>query len=149
MWFLVYQDKRQTYSTPLGESTSKFIHMEPNILGLLKEHPFFKITSSPEGDVKAPEPSFSFSLLNWKDYILVNYFSGEYLDLGEYSSDDYNPLACLVINSSLPVPDKHLLGKWAWQTVMFLKKGTPECEKALMPNQSQRMVNIGVPFARF
>lgn len=150
MWCLVYSIKNKEVVVPLVESQSDVLKFPMSeFLELVNGHPYFKIQNFPSTNFFSTGASPSFSLLKWQDYIAMNYFSGEYIDLGEYSSEDLNPLVCLTLIGKADLQDSHLVGRWAWQSIAFLKKGTPECQQALTPSNTQRVVNLGVPFARF
>lgn len=150
MWCLVYSIKNKDIMVPLAERQSEVLKFPMGeFLELAKGHPYFKVQNFPDANFFSEGPSSSFSMLKWQDYIAINYFSGEYIDLGEYSSEDLNPLVCLTLIGKTDLPDSHLVGRWAWQSIAFLKKGSPECQQALTPTATQRVVNLGVPFARF
>lgn len=150
MWCLVYSIKNKEVVVPLAENQSDVLKFPMNkFLDLVKGHPYFKVQNFTDTNFFSSGASSSFSLLKWQDYIAMNYFSGEYIDLGEYSDEDLNPLVCLTLIGKADLPDSHLVGRWAWQSIAFLKKGTPECQQALTPSSTQRVVNLGVPFARF
>ena len=150
MWCLVYSVKNKEVVVPLAESQSDVLKVPMcEFLELVNGHPYFKVQNFPSPNFFSSGNSSSFSLLKWQDYIAINYFSGEYIDLGEYSDEDLNPLVCLTLIGKTDLPDSHLVGRWAWQSIAFLKKGTQECQQALTPSNTQRVVNLGVPFARF
>ena len=152
MWYLKFSERNKVHAYPLGETVEEaFKFSEGSLRILASTHLYVVSKTVSEGDTVI-DPKFIFGLpkcIDAKDSIAFNYFTGEYIDLGEYElASDYNPVLLLVADPPLVVPDKHLVGKWRGNTISIFKKGSDEY-RDVFSNKNIRKLDIGIPFARF
>lgn len=152
MWYLIFSEKRKQYAYPLAEEVEEAFNFNQKVLNILATHHLYTVSEVVTPDTEVIDPKFIFNLPNCidaRDAVVFNYFTGEYIDLGEYNmSSDFNPVLLLVADQLLVVPDLHLVGKWRGNTISIFKKGSDEY-RDVFNNKNIRKSDLGVPFARF
>ena len=151
MWYLIFSEKRKPYAYPLAEEVEEAFNFNQKVINILANQHLYTVSEVVPPDAEIVDPNiFSLSkCIDAQDAIAFNYFTGEYIDLGEYDmSSDFNPVLLLVSDQPLVVPDLHLVGKWQGNTISIFKKGSDEY-RDVFNNKNIRKLDMGVPFARF